>query len=368
MKVSVYGRIPYATSFDGRTTWPVAGQQFDAETGQRSIREGLDLLERADQLGFDWVSVAEHHYTPQQLSPNPMVLAGALSQRIKKARIALLGPTLPFLNPVRVAEELALLDNMSGGRVIAGLMRGAPSEYITYGVNPAESRERFQEALQLILSAWTEPQPFGWQGRFYQFRTVSILPRPVQQPHPPIFMSGSTPESGEFAARLHLGLGLAFTTVPLARVSARYFREQAAACDWHPTPDDVLYRTQVSVADTDELARAAVAPYFTTGPRQGRGAGVQDALATSGFFGRDAATHASRELTRPQTTFDDAVELGQIVCGSPPTVIAQLRRIQKEVGAGIVDLSFQSGAMPFSLALRSLELFAKEVLPCLHEQ
>ena len=367
MKVSVYGRVPYAGSVDDRSKWPVAGQLFDPEIGQRSLNEGLDLLERADGLGFDWVSVAEHHYTPQQLSPNPMVLAGALSQRIRRANIALLGPTLPFLNPVRVAEELALLDNMCGGRIIAGLMRGAPSEYITYGVNPAESRDRFQEALQLILRAWTEPQPFGWEGRFYQFRTVSIWPRPVQQPHPPVFMSGSTPESGEFAARLHLGLGLAFTTVPLAKESARYYREQAAAFGWQPTPDDVLYRTQVSVADTDELAREAVAPYFTLGPRRARAAGVQDALATSGFFGRESATHASRELTRPQASFDEAVELGQIVCGSPATVIAQLRRIQQEVGAGIVDLSFQSGAMPFGPALRSLELFGTEVLPCLHE-
>jgi len=181
-------------------------------------------------------------------------------------------------------------------------------------------------------------------------------------------MSGSTPESGEFAARLHLGLGLAFTTVPLAKESARYFREQAAAGGWHPTPNDVLYRTQVSVADTDDVARDTVAPFFTRGPRRTRGAGIQDALATSGFFGRDSATHASRELTRPQASFDEAVELGQIVCGSPATVIAQLRRIQREVGAGIVDLSFQSGAMPFGLALRSLELFAREVLPCLHEQ
>jgi alkanesulfonate monooxygenase SsuD/methylene tetrahydromethanopterin reductase-like flavin-dependent oxidoreductase (luciferase family) len=366
MKVSVYGRVPYAASFGDHSTWPVAGQLFDPEIGQRSVREGLDLLERADQLGFDWVSVAEHHYTPQQLSPNPMVLAGALSQRVKNAKIALLGPTLPFLNPVRVAEELALLDNMSGGRIIAGLMRGAPSEYITYGVNPAESRDRFQEALQLIVRAWTEPQPFGWEGRFYQFRTVSIWPRPVQQPHPPIFMSGSTPESGEFAARLHLGLGLAFTTVPLAKESARYYREQAAAFGWQPGSDDVLYRAQVCVADTDDLARATIEPYFTTGPRRARGVGIQDALSASGFFGRDAATHASRELTRPHASFDEAVELGQIVCGSPPTVLAQLKRIQAEVGAGIVDLSFQSGAMPFTPALHSLELFAKEVLPCLH--
>src|SRR5438270_8941809 len=114
MKVSVYGRFPYAATVDGQAGWPVAGVHFDPGIGQRSASEGLRLLQRADELGFDWVSVAEHHYSPQQLSPNPMVLAGALSQRIKHARIALLGPTIPFLNPVRVAEELALLANLTG--------------------------------------------------------------------------------------------------------------------------------------------------------------------------------------------------------------------------------------------------------------
>src|SRR4030088_418549 len=165
---------------------------------------------------------------------------------------------------------------MRGGRIIAGLMRGAPSEYITYGVNPAESRDRFQEALQLIVRAWTEPRRFGWEGCFYQFRTVSIWPRPVQQPHPPIFMSGSTPESCEFAARLHLGLGLAFTTVALAKESARYYREQAAACGWHPESGDVLYRAQVCVADTDDLARTTMFPYSPTGPRRRRCVCIQD--------------------------------------------------------------------------------------------
>src|SRR5262249_23934447 len=146
-------------------------------------------------------------------TPNPTILAGALTQRVRRATIALLGPTVPILNPVRVAEEVAMLDNLTGGRVVAGMLRGTSNEYATYNVNPAESRERFEEAMELIVNAWTQPQPFGWQGRYYEFRSVSIWPRPVQQPHPPIFMSGSSPESGELAARRRVGLGLAFTTV-----------------------------------------------------------------------------------------------------------------------------------------------------------
>ena len=104
----------------------------------------------ADQLGFDWVSVAEHHYAPFSLTPNPMIMAGALTQRVKRAKIALLGASIPINNPIRVAEEFAMLDTITGGRVIAGMLRGTPNEYVTYNINPAESRARFDEALKLV--------------------------------------------------------------------------------------------------------------------------------------------------------------------------------------------------------------------------
>ena len=218
------------------------------------MQAGLEQFQLADELGFDWITLAEHHYAPLSLTPNPMVMAGAVSQRVRRAKIALLGANLPSLNPVRVAEEFAMVDVLTGGRLVAGMLRGTATEYVTYGTNPAESRERFEEALQLILKAWTEPQPFGWLGRYYEYRTIAIWPRPIQQPHPPVFMSGSSPESGELAARHRLHLGLAFTTVPLAREAARYYREQAAAAGWEPTSEHLLYRLPVHVADTDEQA------------------------------------------------------------------------------------------------------------------
>jgi alkanesulfonate monooxygenase SsuD/methylene tetrahydromethanopterin reductase-like flavin-dependent oxidoreductase (luciferase family) len=113
----------------------------------------FDQFRCADEFGFDWVTVAEHHYSGFSLTPNPMVMAGALSQIVHRAKIAVLGPTLPILNPVRVAEELAMIDTMSGGRLVAGMMRGTPNEYVTYNINPSESRERFAEAMHLIRRA-----------------------------------------------------------------------------------------------------------------------------------------------------------------------------------------------------------------------
>src|SRR5215469_10337186 len=146
--------------------WPLPGKYCDAELATRSMEVTLEQFRLADEFGFDWVTVAEHHYAALSMTPNPMIFAGALSQIVKRAKIAVLGPTLPILNPVRVAEEFAMLDTMTGGRIIAGLMRGTPNEYVTYNFNPSESRARFAEALHLICRAWTETRPFGWLGRY----------------------------------------------------------------------------------------------------------------------------------------------------------------------------------------------------------
>ena len=193
MKAALFCPIRY-NGPAGPPGWPVPGDVYSSEIGQKSMQASMALFRRADEVGFDWVTVAEHHYSPFSLSPNPMVIAGAMTQVVKNAKIALLGATIPILNPIRVAEEFAMLDTMSGGRVIAGMLRGSPNEYVTYNVNPSESRGRFEEALQLIKMAWTETEPFGWQGRYYEYKTVSIWPRPVQQPYPKIYMSGSSPE------------------------------------------------------------------------------------------------------------------------------------------------------------------------------
>src|SRR5579871_215576 len=254
-----------------RGMWPVPTDSFSTEVAERSMQLSLEQFEMADQLGFDWVTVAEHHFAPMSLTPNPMVMAGALTQRVKRAKIALLGANIPILNPVRVAEEFAMLDTLTGGRVVAGMLRGTSNEYVTYATNPAESRERFEEALELIVKSWTEPQPFGWQGRYFEYRTISIWPRPVQQPHPPIYMSGSSPEMAEWAARHRISIGFAVTNVPLSQKSAQLYRQVASESGWQPGPDDVLYRVGAHVAETDEEAWEALTPPPGTAPQRAGG-------------------------------------------------------------------------------------------------
>jgi alkanesulfonate monooxygenase SsuD/methylene tetrahydromethanopterin reductase-like flavin-dependent oxidoreductase (luciferase family) len=344
-----------------RGMWPVPSQSFSADVAERSMETSLEQFELADQLGFDWVTLAEHHFAPMSLTPNPMVMAGALTQRVKRAKIALLGSNIPILNPVRVAEEFAMLDALTGGRVVAGMLRGTTNEYVTYATNPAESRERFEEALELIVKAWTEPQPFGWQGRFYEYRTISIWPRPVQKPHPPIYMSGSSPESGEFAARNHLSLGLAFTNVPLAARAADYYRSQACACGWSPTPDDVLYRLSIHVADTDQQA---IDDLLAAGAAERRGGlstankALDEAAAQLGYYGRDVENQRGRLEIRE---FKERIELGQLLVGSPETVLQQICTIKESLGCGILDLIFQPVGR--DKTLKAIELFGRDVLP-----
>jgi alkanesulfonate monooxygenase SsuD/methylene tetrahydromethanopterin reductase-like flavin-dependent oxidoreductase (luciferase family) len=281
---------------------------------------------------------------------------------VKRAKIAVLGPTIPILNPVRVAEEFAMLDTMTGGRVVAGMMRGTSNEYVTYNINPEESRARFAEALEIIRRAWTEPQPFGWQGRYYQYRTISIWPRPVQKPHPPIYMSGSSPEAGDFAARNRIGLGFAFTTVPQAKQAVAYFRAQACGYGWEPAPDDVIYRIGFYVAETDEEAFADMAQAPQRVSLAESNVAIDTAVRETGYYGADARGQRGRLAPRD---LRERIELGQILVGSPDTVLAQVKRIRDEIGAGILDLTL--GAQLGEKTTRSIQLFGREVLPRMRE-
>ncbi|HEY7990591.1 MAG TPA: LLM class flavin-dependent oxidoreductase [Stellaceae bacterium] len=361
MKAALFSPVAYHGN--ASPGWPVPADVYSQESAAHSFNTALDRFRLADEIGFDWVTVAEHHFSPFSLTPNPMLLAGALTQVVKKAKIAVLGPTLPMLNPVRVAEEFAMLDTITGGRVVAGLMRGTPNEYVTYNVNPEESRSRFQEGLHLLRMAWTEPQPFGWQGRHYEFRAISVWPRPVQKPHPPIYMSGSSPESGEFAAKNHVGLGFAVTTLPLATKAAAHYRTHAEAAGWKPTADDVIYRCAIHVADSDEQAQADMANM----PPQRRfsisNPALEQAVAGTSYYGRDFEAQRNR-VGRPGA-IRDAVENGQILLGSPETVMKQIKRIRDDIGAGILDLIFMHPED--DKARRAIEIFGAKMLPRLHE-
>jgi len=233
---------------------------------------------------------------------------------------------------------------------------------VTYNVNPSESRERFAEALHLIRRAWTETKPFGWLGRYYQYRTISIWPRPVQQPHPPLYMSGSSPEAGEFAARNRIGIGFAFTTVPLAKTAVQHYRVCAHDAGWEPSADEVMYRAMFHVADTDEQAFADVSALPPRISLVDQNKAIAAGVRETAYYGADAQRQQQRTSRRDLA---DRIELGQVIVGGPDTVLAQVRRIRDELGAGILDLVI--GAQLGERTLRSIELFGTKVLPRMRE-
>jgi alkanesulfonate monooxygenase SsuD/methylene tetrahydromethanopterin reductase-like flavin-dependent oxidoreductase (luciferase family) len=331
MKVSFFETAHYLSPRKLPAQWPVPPDAYDREAGAQSYRGMVERLEYVEALGFDWMSVAEHHYSPHRLTPAPIVSAAHLAAYAPSMKIAVLGPIVSQSNPVQVAENLAMLDNLMPGRLVVGLLRGVTGEYLTYGLNPTEARERTTEGMVLILKAWTEPQPFGWQGRHFQFRTVSVWPRPLQQPHPPTYALGASRESCEFAARHHLGLGVAYGPFEVMGRAIRYYRDACAKYGWQPAPDQIIYRANILLAETDEKARDLLEAQRVARDSFPLRAGIREALLQ--LDSRNIAGEARSPTVGGQrpTNF----------VGGPDTVVEQIKHCRDEVGAGVIDLMFQ---------------------------
>jgi alkanesulfonate monooxygenase SsuD/methylene tetrahydromethanopterin reductase-like flavin-dependent oxidoreductase (luciferase family) len=328
---------------------------YDADAGVKAYDGMVERLRFVEKLGFDWISVSEHHYSPRILTPNPNVSAAFLAARSENIKIAVLGPIVSQSNPVQVAEEFAMLDNLARGRLVVGLLRGTTNEYLTYGLNPAEARERTSEGMELILKAWTEPQPFGWQGRHFHYRTVSVWPRPLQQPHPATYSLGTSAESCEFAARHHIGLGVSFAPFEVVAKSTRLYQDQCSRYGWTPIPEQMIYRANIMLADTDDEAEEALRrPGRAVFPMR---APVRDALLKSD----------PRNVAGEARTPNVGGVLPTTFIGSPDTIVAQVKRCCEEVGVGVIDLMFHNPGDDPAALMDTLELFGAKVLPRIHE-
>ena len=239
---------------------------FDRAVGQKLYARYIGELELADQLGFDGICVNEHHQTAYGLMPAPNLIAAALARSTKQAKIAILGRALPLVsNPVAVAEEFAMLDQMSGGRIITGFVRGIGTEYFASGVNPTHSHARYYEAHELILRAWTEVGPFRYHGRHYQFDYVNLWPRPLQQPHPPVWIpsqgSSETVEWCASAQRKYTYLQT-FSPVKSAKKAFDLYRQVAEREGYESQPSQLGWAIPTYVAETDEIARRELKPHI----------------------------------------------------------------------------------------------------------
>jgi alkanesulfonate monooxygenase SsuD/methylene tetrahydromethanopterin reductase-like flavin-dependent oxidoreductase (luciferase family) len=353
--------------------WPVPHKLFDPERAHGDYQAYVDQMAMAEELGFDWVGCNEHHFTPYGLMSNPALIGAALTQRTKRIGIAMLGALLPLNNPVRVAEEYAMLDVMSGGRLIAGLIRGIPNEYIAYGVDPSESWERFEEAIDLVIRAWTEPEPFGWEGKHYHFRTVSIWPRPMQQPHPPLLFSGGSVESAAFAARKRAKIGVVqLISLDHARENLDVYRQTARELGWEPPRSNLLIGMHTHVARTDAEARETLGrgeDYFYRVLSSATQHANELVVHGSNYYQTAAARERriTRRAAQKHLSIDDRIEQGTILCGSPDTVIRQIKHVVKELGIGVIQTGFKIGSIPNEKVVESMQLFSREVLPHVRE-
>lgn len=343
--------------------WPTAPRNFDPSHGQSSFEDAFDLLQLAHDVGFDSLTLAEHHYAPRQLTPDSTLMAAALSQRIPGANLTIMGTNLPLHNPVAVAERYAMLDNLTKGRLYIGLFRGTPNEYVTFGTNPGQSRGMFEEGVRLIKRAWTEPEPFGWEGVHYRFRTVAVWPQPVQQDHPRLLTSAGSPESAIFAARERMDIGFFGIPIDACAKIADVYREEAQRCGWEATPDNILYRAVGVVGETDEAALETCAEYgygslggiLEPPPEDGGEFGNLMGAVIAGGWAKDPTLlgAAMAEQGNRLPTF----------LGSPETVTQQLRTAQETLGFGRFDLISGGDLLPKECSETSLRLFGEEVIP-----
>lgn len=345
---------------------------YDPVKGHALYNRYFDEIERADKLGWDSVIVNEHHQNAYGTMPSPNIMAAVLSQRVKRAKIGVVGNALPLHDdPLRVAEEIAMLDVITGGRIISGFVRGTGMEYFSYNLNPTLSRERMNEAHDLIVQAWTRPGPFAFEGEHYNYRYVNIWPRPIQQPHPPIWLPGTASmETIDFAAGHKYPYMTVFMPMEQRKRAYDLYRRLAEEkYGYEAKPEQLAFCVPVILAETDELAMQEgekytmwlftkgmkIKPEFQAPPGYMSVRSIQAALDAGGF-------------ARESRSFKELVDLGIVIAGSPATVIEKLSYYTDVLHAEMLVTGGQVGAIPDYLVLRNQEMMAKEVMPYFRQQ
>jgi len=374
VKFSFFHLMPYPylpddfdTAYDSASlTYP--NRNFDPEQGVQLYQRYLDELEYADVLGFDGIAVNEHHQSTYGLMPSPNLMAASLARRTSRARIMVLGNAIGIRgNPLRVAEEIAMLDLMSGGRVDSGFVRGIGWEYFGHSINPTKSRARFNEAHDLIIKAWTSDEMFSWYGDNYEYRYVNLWPRPVQRPHPPVYIPGSgSTETMQFCAEHRYAYMSVYAPTKIVRRWFDGYRSAAADLGYTPDPEKIAFSVPIYVADTDqrahEEAKPAVEWLYNKGLKQPRQLVQPPGYVSPGSL-RGMLASGLRGFAAP---YEDIIANGQAVVGSPASVAERLGELHEQLGGfGQIIGLFCIGTATHAQVMHSSELFAGEVMPAL---
>ena len=358
----------------GATALMFSNSHFDPVAGSRLYNEFIEQYKLAEAVGFDGIMLNEHHNAPFCMQAKANVFASILAAITKRVKIVILGNPLPLSeNPVRLAEELAMIDMISKGRLVSGFVRGGGQEQLATGVNPAFNRERFEEAHDLIIQAWTKAGPTRFEGNHYQARVVNPWAVPLQKPHPRIWVPGViSKETVLWAARHRYPYIALNTTVEQTQKIWDLYDATAAEVGFKSGPEYHGYLKQVHVAETEEKALAN-AREFTW--MQGEFTGLAHPVwsTPSGYSSpenrRGFVEFSTGRGTSPRRRpgFEEQVANNMIIAGTPKTVTAKLRLLMEQTRPGIMALWANDGAVSQEDSMTCIRLLGEEVLPALRE-
>jgi alkanesulfonate monooxygenase SsuD/methylene tetrahydromethanopterin reductase-like flavin-dependent oxidoreductase (luciferase family) len=348
---------------------------FSPEKAQALYGMYFEELQYCTEAGFDGVMINEHHNNPLCMMPSVNVIGSVLARTTTRGKIVFLGNVLPIHeNPLRVAEEVAMIDILSGGRVVCGFVRGLGQESMATNTNPVYNRERFNEAHDVIVKAWTTPGPFRWEGKHYHYRIVNPWVRPLQKPHPPIWIPGvASQESVAWAARHAYPYVALAPPLDLIRGIYDYYGEVAAEEGFVPTAEHRGYAIRVCVADSDEKAYEEGKHFYwqlgtsfgVTPPQWQAPPGYISRSAASGAREQARTTAASITPGGPNLSYEEAHATYQIVTGNPATVIRKLKHLINVADPGYMVLWGREGLMSHQVAMRGIDLMTQEVIPAI---
>ena len=369
VNIFTFDFVPYAKNLMGKLGYPVGRQNFDAEIAAQTFHNHVEQFQLCEEMGFDGVSLNEHHGSPYGLDNSPNVFLAYIARATSKIKLTMLGNLLPLhSHPLRVAEELAMLDVITRGRLIAGFVRGIPREHLVYSVQLSESKARFDEALEVILGAWTS-DVFTHEGRFFHYKDVDMWPRPYQQPHPPVWMGALSRES-TYALAQNKALTLCVNFLPNKEVAEqiRVFHEGAASVGREVNDDDIVYGRHVFVAETqaeaERMAKPHVEYYWQNLIHEINTAALQKLMAMN----PDVDWNKIKPpFDYGSATLENLRDRGLLLVGTPDTVYKELMEQYELVGGfGTLLAMIRMGSMPQDVLLRTIKLMGEELVPKLH--
>jgi alkanesulfonate monooxygenase SsuD/methylene tetrahydromethanopterin reductase-like flavin-dependent oxidoreductase (luciferase family) len=351
----------------------IPNKLYDPQKGHYVYHEYMDQLEYAESLGFDGIGCNEHHQNGYGLMPSPNIIAAGLARRTSKAALAVIGNSIALYNPpLRVAEEFAMLDVISGGRLLAGFPVGTSMDTnYCYGQIPALTRDKYAEAHELIMRAWHEEEPFAFDGKYNQLRYVNLWPKPIQKPNPPIYIpGGGSIETWDFCVDNDYNYSyLSFTGYLRGKKLLDGYWDRVAKSGKDESPYRGAFAQTICVAETDAEAEKLYAEhvsYFYNRCLHIYG-GFADApgYRTIKTLQANVLTALSEDVQKlfPTLTWKQLLDEGYVIAGSPETVRQRMEELIKGLHIGHVFCLIHVGNMPDWKTRYSTKLFAEKVMP-----